>query len=75
MNKKMWKRVREAYHYERLAVKSLLGPDVSAHLEVIENEMKEMLGECIFKMIKAGMEDNGDETSPDEKKSKKVTIE
>lgn len=71
MNKKMWKRFREAYHYERLAARALLGPDVSAHLDVIENEMKEMLEECIFKMIKAEMEDK----SQDEKKNKKVTIE
>ncbi|GAA0798730.1 hypothetical protein DWX43_25595 [Clostridium sp. AF19-22AC] len=78
MNKEMMKRVHEAYHYERLAVQSLIGPKVSAHFDVIENEVKEMVAECICGIIKSGGKEKPGEHFGDtdhDKKVQKVIIE
>lgn len=78
MNREMKKRVYDACHYERLAVQSLIGPKVSAHLDVIENEVRKMVIECICSVIKSESKEKADEhftEAENDKKIQKVHIE
>lgn len=50
MNKEMAERFREAKKYEKMAIRALFSERAVKHLEVIEEEVKSMLKECVMDM-------------------------
>lgn len=78
MSYEMIERVRKAYHYEKLAAKSLLGPRMSGHLDIIEHEVKELLVEAVCGAVEKGIKGMQKEepgAGKEGKKTKKISIE
>ena len=63
MNKDTMKRVREAQKYKRMAVKALFPEKVAGHIDVIENELREMVMEIISDMVTEEMKSKCDSMS------------
>ncbi|RDU21962.1 hypothetical protein [Anaerosacchariphilus polymeriproducens] len=74
MNKDMIRRLQEAKKYEWMAVKALFPESATAHIEVIEKELKEMLMECMLDFLKSNDEKDKSEQKKEAKDVKKVTI-
>ena len=78
MNKELISRLKKAGGYQRQAIRALLPEGMEGHLDVIENEIKQMFEETVTRHI---MEFRDDVTATDscDKKAdhgvKKVTID
>ena len=74
MNKELIKRLKNAGKYQKMAIKELFPKETSAHLEVIERELKAMVTEATVKWMSEFKVD--DEVSePSEERVKKVEID
>lgn len=51
MNREFIHRLCKAKKYQTMAIKELLPKNVVKHIDVIENELKEMMIECIGDLI------------------------
>jgi hypothetical protein len=70
MNQEFITKLWEAKKLEREAFQSLIPEKTRKHVEVIENEMKALIKECLFENM---TKENG-ETNTSENKAKKVDI-
>ena len=75
MNRETRNRIKEAKQYEMLALKALFPKEAQGHIEVIEQEIKAMLMECVLDFVTQDSKESGTKESEEQvKKVKKVTI-
>lgn len=58
MNGEIIGRLLEAGTYQKMALQALLPEHTREHVEVIERELKAMLKECAYDIVKSGMCEN-----------------
>lgn len=58
MNGEIIGRLLEAGTYQKMALQALLPEHTRGHVEVIERELKAMLKECAYDIVKSGMYEN-----------------
>ena len=68
MNKELIKRLKNAGKYQKMAIKELFPKETSAHLEVIERELKAMVTEAAVKW----MSEFTDTEEPEENSGERV---
>ncbi|MFA9464226.1 MAG: hypothetical protein ACERKN_08010 [Velocimicrobium sp.] len=76
MNEEMKSRIKEAKHYQNLAVKALLPKEAQGHITVIKKEIKAILFECVLELVKQEKaQASTKDREQQEKQIKKVTIQ
>ncbi|WP_041668604.1 hypothetical protein [Acetobacterium woodii] len=78
MNREFMKNMILAKKYEREALRSLLSPAISEHLQIIEKEVKGMIIDVAKEWaldINGVVSDVKEEQADDEKKAKKIVID